>query len=787
MNLGGRLPAAHAASVPGARATPRVRELIDRMTLDEKLSFVHGSPDPAGSGAAGYTPGVPSLGIPELRLADGPVGIRVNQQATAMPAPIVLGSSFDDRLAREFGKVVGREGLALDQDVLLSPMTNIIRVPHAGRNFETFGEDPLLCSRMVRAQVEGIQSQGLIATVKHLAANNQEADRMTVNAAVDEQTLREIELPAFQSAVDAGVGSVMCAYNKVNGTYASENQELLTTILKEEWGFQGWVMSDWGATHTTAAIIRGLDQEMPDDAHFGQALKAAVEDGTVPQSAIDRAVARILGQMEAFGLLDASRPTPPERDPAAAAEVARKVAEAGAVLLRNRGEMLPLDGEKATTIAVVGATARSPKVDGGGSSHVVCKFASAPVDTIRKRAGSGSTVSYSVGSRIEGAPIPPDALSPRLPAIDGATITVPQRQSFSYVGSVNVPTTGWYRFSIETANGYGTVQVAGGDEVVAGRTTAGAYTHLDAGTHALRLTGRADSAADLGLTLTWVTPDVAQRDFEEAVAAAGSAQTAVVFAFDNNTEGADRASLSLPGNQDALISAIASVNPNTVVVLNTASSVTMPWLDDVAAVLDMWYPGQEGAEATSRLLFGDANPSGKLSQTFPSAELQTPVGGDPRRYPGVDGEEEYSEGIYVGYRWYQKRRVEPLFPFGHGLSYTSFDYAGLTTTSNGQELTATFTVSNTGSRVGEEVAQLYLGPSPDVTAPQAVASLAGYEKLRLSPGESRQVHITLDGRQLRCWDSASHSWVLGTGARELWVGSSSASLPLRTTVDIAGP
>jgi beta-glucosidase len=311
--------------------------------------------------------------------------------------------------------------------------------------------------------------------------------------------------------------------------------------------------------------------------------------------------------------------------------------------------------------------------------------------------------------------------------------------------------------------------------------------HLEAGTHALRLTGRADSAADMRLSLTWVTPEVAQRDFDEAVAAAGSAQTAVVFAFDNNTEGADRPSLSLPGNQDALISAIARVNPKTVVVLNTASSVTMPWLDEVAAVLDMWYPGQQGAEATSRLLFGDANPSGKLTQSFPAAESQTPVGGDPRRYPGVDGEEEYAEGIYVGYRWYQKEKQEPLFPFGHGLSYTSFDYTGLAITSQGQELTASFTLTNTGSRAGEEVARLYLGPSPDVTAPQVVALLAGYEKVRLLPGESRQVHITLDTRQLGCWDAALHTWVLGTGVRTVGVGPSSASLPLRTTVDIARP
>jgi beta-glucosidase len=711
----------------------------------------------------------------------------VKAQATAMPAPIALASSFDDQLAHEFGSVIGREGRALGQDVLLSPMTNVIRVPQAGRNFETFSEDPLLSSRMVAAEVQGIQSHGLIATVKHLAANNQESDRETVNATVDEQTLRELELPAFQSAVDARVGSVMCAYNRLNGTYASENQELLTSILKVEWGFPGWVMSDWGATHSTVAITKGLDQEMPDGAHLGAALKMAVEQGTVPESAVDGALARILGQMEQFGLLDGQGRPRPERDPRAGAEAARKIAEAGAVLLRNEGAALPLDGENATSIAVVGATALSAKVDGGGSSHVVCDFAEPPIDAVRRRAGTGSTVSYSVGSRMQGTPIPAPALSPALPAVDGARIVVPSRQVFSYTGSLTVPTAGMYRLSIETANGYGTLQVADGDEIVAGRTTAGAYVNLMPGPHRLKLTGRADSAADLELTLTWVTPDVAQRDFDEAVAAAGAAKTAVVFVFDNNTEGADRASLSLPGNQEALISAIAKVNRNTVVVLNTASSVTMPWLQDVAAVLDMWYPGQEGAEATCRLLFGDANPGGKLTQTFPASESQTPVAGDPRRYPGVDREQDYSEGIYVGYRWYDKNNVRPLFPFGHGLSYTSFEYGALTATSSGQGLSVTFTLTNTGSRVGEEVAQLYIGPSPDVSAPQAVAALAGYEKVRLSPGESRQVDITVSNRQLCYWDTAAHSWALGTGERTVWVGSSSADLRLRATVHVAAP
>lgn len=755
------------------------------MTLDEKISFVHGAPDPRATGAAGYIPGVPRLGIPELRLADGPVGIRVKEPATAMPAPIALGSSFDDRLAHEFGRVIGLEGRTLGQDVLLSPMTNIIRVPHAGRNFETLGEDPLLCSRMVAAEVEGIQSQGLIATVKHLAANNQETERLTVNAVVDEQTLREIELPAFLAAVEAGVGSVMCAYNKVNGTFASENRELLVELLKDEWGFPGWVMSDWGATHSTAAIGMGLDQEMPDGRHLGLPLKQAVQEGTVPESAVDAAVSRILGQMERFGLLDDSRPPVAEPGQEAPSGVARRVAEAGAVLLRNRGGTLPLDGERIGSLAVIGATAQTPKVDGGGSSHVHCESATAPLDAIRERVGPGAAVTYAVGSRVEGAPIPAHALDPALPAADGVNITIGQRERFSHDGSVSVPSTGWYRFGIDTADGYGSVQVGGGDEVVAGRTTAGAYTYLEAGSHRLRLTGRADPAADMRLSLTWVTPEVAQHDLEQAVAAAGSAEAALVFAFDNNTEAADRASLSLPGNQDALISAVAAVNPNTVVVLNTASSVTMPWLDEVAAVLDMWYPGQEGAQATSRLLFGDANPSGKLTQSFPATESRTPVAGDPRRFPGVDGEEVYAEGIFVGYRWYQREGATPLFPFGHGLSYTSFAFSDLTVSGDGREFTATFTLTNTGSRAGEEVAQLYVGPSPDLDLPQAAASLAGYRKVSLAPGESRVVQLEIDARRLHSWDSGSHRWVLGSGPREVWVGPSSAQLPLRASVEVS--
>ncbi|MEU6557095.1 glycoside hydrolase family 3 C-terminal domain-containing protein [Streptomyces sp. NPDC046915] len=783
----GTVVAPGASGAGDARVTvsvsPRVAALIARMSLDEKLSFVHGGTDPRALGQAGYIPGVPRLGIPELRLTDGPAGVRVNAHATAMPAPVALASSFDDRLARTFGQVVGRDGRALGQDVLLSPMTNIIRVPYAGRNFETFSEDPLLSSRMVSGEIGGVQSQGLIATVKHYAENNQEDNRMGVNVNVDEQTLRQIELPAFEAAVKAGAGAVMCSYNSVNGSHGCGSHELLNSILKEQWGFQGWVMSDWGAAHATTDIVNGLDQEMPSGVFLGDELKSAITNGTIPVSKLNDSVARILGQMNKFGLLDGAAGRRPARDPKGGAKIAQKVAESGSVLLKNTGKALPLTG-KNTSIGLIGPTAKTPKVTGGGSSHVVPDSAASPLATITQRAGRNATVRYAAGVDSTGAPIPATALSPALPVGSDGTITVTPDASFDYTGTLTVPADGDYSFVYDLPAAYGTLKIDGSSVITGFLGSSSATVHLTAGTHSFTAGALAIQGAPAKIRLNWVTPQAARAAREQAVALARQVKTPIVFAYDDGTEGFDRKNLSLPADQNGLISAVAHANPNTIAVLNTGSSITMPWLSKVKAVLDTYYPGENGAEATARLLYGDVNPSGKTTQTFPASESVTPVAGDPLRYPGVDNQENYSEGVYVGYRWYDKEKAAPLFPFGYGLSYTSFVYRDLAVRQSHGELTVSFTLKNTGNRDGDEVAQVYVGASPKTTAPQAVRSLGGYQKVRLRAGQSKTVRIRVDAQQLKYWNSSSHSWVLGTGHREVWVGSSSRTLTLHGGVDV---
>ncbi|MFF4607331.1 beta-glucosidase [Streptomyces sp. NPDC001339] len=774
------------ASGPGLDGfSDKVRGLVADMTLDEKISLVHGDKDPADIGEAGYTPGVPRLGIPALRLADGPAGLRLNEPSLAMPAPVALASSFDDKLADAYGATMGKEGRALGVDALLAPTVNSIRVPYGGRNFETFSEDPLVSSRTAAAETRGIAGQGMIPVVKHFAGNNQENDRETINLNIDERTLQENELQPFQAAVNAGAGAAMCQYSNLNGKPACANSDLLQGILREQMGFKGWVMSDWRMSLSSDAMNKGMDQEMPAGTYFKDELKKAVNDGKVPQAALDGSVARILGQMERFHLLDKPAPRP-ARDLAAGTRTAQQVAESGAVLLHNKDKALPLDGSQ-KSIAVIGARARDPKLGGGGSSHVQPKEKpTAPLDAIKSRAGSGTSVTYEVGEDPAGAAIPDSALSPGFKPGSGLE---PGKQGAFYDGRLTVPTEGDYVLNVKATGGGGFVQVDGRTSALFGDTITTGYTgltvHLTAGTHKVVLFGYSDYVEPLRVDLHWITPQAAQASIDKAVAAAKSARTAVVFASDDSSEGLDRPNLSLPGHQDALIKAVAAANPRTVVVLNTASAVKMPWLKDTAAVLDMWYPGQKGAEATAALLFGDVNPSGRLTQTFPADEDHTPVSGDPSAFPGVDGQVQYREGIYSGYRWYQKNSVKPLFPFGHGLTYTSFAYSGLKAArASDGGLDVSLTVRNTGSRPGKETPQVYIGPSPDVKVPQAQLALAGYSKVALKAGESRQVTVHVDPQQLKYWDTGSHSWHTGTGVREIKAGPSSAELPLTAKLTV---
>ncbi|NUS76083.1 MAG: beta-glucosidase [Streptomyces sp.] len=787
---------AHALSRPGHGAGPRVEGLLARLTLDEKISLLHGATDPASLGQAGYVPGVERLGIPPLRLADGPAGVRVTRHATALPAPVMLASAFDPELARRYGRVIGHEGRALGQDVLLSPMVNLIRTPYAGRNFETFSEDPLLSADLVAAEIEGIQVEGLVATVKHFAMNNQEKDRMSVDVRVDEQTLHEVELRGFEAAVGSGTGAVMGAYNKVNGTYACENRTLLTDVLRERWGFDGWVMTDWFAAHSTReALAAGLDMEMPDGTYFGTALKKAVENRSVPEHHVDRAVRRVLTIMDRFGLLDGTAPARPERDAKAGAAVALEVAEAGATLLRNAHSTLPLTEGG---IAVIGPTGALPFVSGGGSAHVVPDHADSPLDAIKARSAH---VTYALGEDLYGKAIPASAFSP---ALDSEGRQVDAGATWTYDGTLTVTDTDEWTFVLHFTGapasrpkvlldgedlfpvlpGYGEY-FAGGlvsaapDGLLVRRRT----LPLAEGAHTLKITAQ---GGDTGQTfrLRRITAATRAADVAEAVAAAKAARQVVLFAYEDATEGQDRTTIALPGHQERLIEAVTAANPRTTVVLNTSSATSMPWLERTGAVLQMYYPGQEGAAATAAVLFGDTDPGGRLTQSFPTDDDHHPVAGDPRRYPGVDGVEEYSEGVHVGYRWYAAEGVRPLFPFGHGLSYTTFAYEDLSAEPHGHGLSVTFTVRNTGRRAGIAVPQVYVGPSPHLRLDQPVRALGGYRRLTLRAGERRRVTVRVAARTLSSWDPKRHDWVLGTGLRDVWVGASAEDLRLRARAGV---
>ncbi|MCT9080202.1 beta-glucosidase family protein [Streptomyces fulvoviolaceus] len=793
----GLTPPAHALDRPDQAAGPRVEGLLAGLTLDEKISLLHGATDPDSLGQAGYVPGVKRLGIPPLRLADGPAGVRVTKHATALPAPVLLAAAFDPDLAHRYGRVIGHEGRALGQDVLLSPMVNLIRTPYAGRNFETFSEDPLLASDLVAAEIEGIQGEGLVATVKHYAMNNQEQDRMSIDVRVDEQTMHELELRGFEAAVGVGTGAVMGAYNKVNGTFACENKTLLTDILRGRWGFDGWVMTDWFAAHSTKeALVAGLDMEMPDGTYFGTALKSAVQNGSVSERYVDRAVRRILSVMDRFGLLDGSAPPRPDRDAKAGAAVALEVAKAGATLLRNERHTLPLTGRGG--IAVIGPTGTLPFVSGGGSAHVVPDHADSPLDVIKSRVANAT---YTMGEDLFGKAIPAASLSP---AFDTEAQQVGAGKTWTYDGTLTVSDADEWTFVLHfsaaptarpkvlldgeelfpLAPGYGEY-FSGGLVSAApdGLSVRRKTLSLTKGAHTLQITAQGGDAGQL-FRLRRITGATRAQDVAEAVKAARSARDVVLFAYEDATEGQDRTTVALPGNQNRLIEAVAAANPRTTVVLNTSSSTSMPWLRSTGAVLQMYYPGQEGAAATAAVLFGDCDPGGRLTQSFPADDAHHPVAGDPLRYPGVDGTEEYSEGIQAGYRWYDAEGVRPLFPFGHGLSYTSFSYDDLSARWHRQGLDVSLTVHNTGPRAGVAVPQVYVGPSPDLQLDQAVRVLAGYRRLVLRPGERRRVTVRVAARTLSSWDAKRHGWALGTGRRSVWVGASAGDLRMRTSVKV---
>ena len=823
------------------------------MTLEEKLSLLRGGmpgvmgPAPADPvGEVGYLPGVPRLGIPPLRFADGPAGVRLVPPTTALPAPVSLAATFSPEHARHYGAALGREARTMGQDVLLAPMLNLVRVPQAGRNFETLGEDPALTSALGVALVEATQAQGVIATAKHFAANNQENDRLTIDANVGERALRELELPAFEACVRAGVGSVMAAYNKVNGVHACEHPTLLDAILRREWGFDGFVVSDWGANHSAVpALEAGLEIEFMSD-HYAT-LADAVRAGRVAEATVDERVRRILRTIGRFGLLanarqEGGRAAGRRRhplDPHDGARVARDVATDGAVLLKNDGA-LPLRDQDLRALVVVGPGASHLVVGGGGSSRVggFPERRTSPLDALRRIAGPDAVVSYSPGLDLDGVPVPASALRtpegrPGLMRTDDATGTsrvdpqvnfvgdgaLPPGTRATWRGTLTVPSDGEYDLKVQTDWGEGpfvfnpggtAIVSIDGNEVASttvlvsrtlsliatadGMTNATGRVHLAAGPHVIEVRAglpqpyagaRPEVTRPYQLRLAWVTPEMRRTAFHAAAEAARTARAAIVFAHNEGTEGTDRGSLALPLGQDTLVAAVAEANPRTIVVLNTGDPVLMPWVDRVNAILQLWYPGQEGGHATADLLLGRANPGGKLPVTFPAREADSPTG-LPERWPGVDGAQWYSEGVLVGYRWYDAQGIVPLFPFGHGLSYTTFEYGDLAVHARDGGHDVRFRVRNAGAVAGAEVPQLYVSAPGDPPVQLAPQQLVAFTRLELAPGESREVTLHVSPRDLSYWCVQRRAWRVAAGARRVLVGTSSRDVRLRGELTAVG-
>jgi beta-glucosidase len=723
----------------GSAAPPLARAdaVLARMTLDEKITMTHGNG--RGSPYAGEIPAIPRLCVPSILLHDGPNGVAGGLSGvTQLPAPVAAAATFDTGLVESYGRVEGAEQKAKGVSVALAPMVNIVRDPRFGRAFETYSEDPYLSARMGVANIDGIQGEGVMAQVKHFAAYNQETNRNGPDddAIVDERTLHEVYLPAFDAAIhEAGAASVMCSYNYLNGARACEDPYLLTEVLRDQWGFDGFVTSDWGAVADTANAARnGLDQEMPDS--DPGALKAAVQAGRVPMSRLDDMVRHTLTPMFRFGLFEHPRTRTPDANAAtpAHAAVARQVAEQSAVLLKNSGGVLPLDPARQRRIAVIGRTAHDNLLttDGLGNPVSTPPGVVSPLDAIRQRAGdaevtytpadggvaavpasalgAGLTGRFYAGTNPSGTPVVSrvdrqlDVDWQGRPPATGVPAT---GWSAAWTGTLTPPTTGRYRFSLDSDDG-SRLYVNGGRVIDNWRDQSGGSVtgtvELTAGRPVPIRVEYYQAGGDSHLRLGWQPPGAVPDP--AAVKAARDADAAVVFVASTSGEGGDLGDITLPGSQNDLVSSITAVNPNTVVVVQSGSAVTMPWLDSAAAVLEDWFPGQAIGPALAAVLFGDVNPSGRLPVTFPRAQADLPTS-SPDRFPGRNGRVDYGEGLAVGHRWYDQEGTEPMFPLGYGLSYTTFGYDRLRVTPgpDGGGATVTAPVPNTGTRTGAEVAQ----------------------------------------------------------------------------------
>ena len=809
----------------------RIDALLAQLTLEEKLLLCAGAD-------AWHTHAIPRVSIPAIKVTDGPHGARGGtfgeNTAASFPCGTAMGATWDPELVGETAAAIGQEARTKQARVQLAPTVNIHRHPLAGRNFECYSEDPYLTARMAVAFVEGVQGQGVAATVKHFICNDSESGRITISPEVRERALREIYLPPFEAAVkEASAWVVMTSYNRINGTYAAENQQMLS-ILSDEWGFDGLVMSDWwGTTSTVASANAGLDLEMPGPGyHFGKRLGAAVDAGEVSEETIEsktRRLLRLAVRTRAFdepsGMDEVSDDRPEHR------ALIRRAAAESMVLLKNQADLLPLRPPDGALIAVIGPNGDELCTQGGGSSRVEPHHETPFIDALRTALGPGVNVEFEAGGPLHPRTPP---LGPQLtnaarePGVlveyfnnaefqgePALTLTM-RRFDFRWLGATRpagitgeftlratatftAPATGAYRFTLtssglsrllldgELALDNWTQQTPGRSFYGQGSSEIGVDIGLDAGeTRTVVLEYLvAERARIPGVVVGCRYPEP-HNGIERAVELARRADAVVLVAGLNSdweAEGADRVSLNLPGEQDALIAEVTAANPNTVVVINAGSPVAMPWLETAGAVLQAWYPGQEGGDALADVLVGKADPAGRLPTTFAARVEDHPSN---LTYPGEAGEVHYGEDIFVGYRAFDRTGAEPLFPFGHGLSYTTFAYENVKLDKEeirpGESVTVSLRVANTGETAGCDVVQVYVGDL-ESSLLRPAKELKGFQKVRLAPGERKDVAIVLDPRAFQAWDPRVHGWVAEPGEFVIYVGWSSASfaaeLPLR--------
>jgi len=812
-----------------------VENLLSQMTLQEKVAMLAGTND-------WYTVPVERLGIPSLKMTDGPNGARGaggftgGVKAACFPAGISLASTWNTDLLERVAQALAREAKMKGAQVLLAPTVNIQRSPLGGRNFECFSEDPFLSARLAVAYITGLQREGVGASIKHYVCNDEEFERFSISSEVRERALREIYLLPFHAAVrEAHPWTIMAAYNLVNGIAASENPYLLTEILRHEWGFDGVVVSDWffSVKSTAASVNAGLDVEMPSPRWRGQKLLEAVKQGEVSEDTIDTSVRRLLQLLVKAGLFEHPQ-AGPEQDidlPEHRALIREAGAE-GSVLLKNEQQILPLQREQLSSIAMIGPNAQVAQIMGGGSAQVNAHYAVTPFQGIVAKVGDhvrvgyeqgctnykwlplldsdlllagtegsehGLAVEYFTNLDLAGPPIwqetqPKSELSwfGEMPA--GVN---PQQFSVRATGRLTPRETGSYTFGLisigrsrlsidgQQVIENWTEQTRGGDFLGMGGREIRTTVTLEAGrTYLLTLEFTKSEAVPLGAFHLGCLPPVSTDTIERAAHLAAASDVAIVcvgFGGDWQSEGFDRPDMALPGKQDELVEQVAAANPRTIVVLNSGSPITMPWLDKVAAVVQAWYPGQECGNGIADVLFGDTNPSGKLPQTFPVRLEDNPA---YLNFPGENGKVYYGEGLFVGYRYYDKKKIAPQFPFGFGLSYTTFDYSSLSLSSRQlspeDTLQVSIDITNTGQRAGKEIVQVYVR-DPQASPQRPEKELKAFAKVQLEPGERKTVTLSIARDALAYFDDLAGLWVAEAGEFELLVGASSQDIRATAT------